>query len=207
MPPNTPAQASTNVAPPVFALPFGEIRSDGQVYPTIPFLEFLQTLWTSIAGSGGIIDNSYLLVNAPPLYPPLTAAQAQPWIPTIAGTTVAGAQTYATQWGSSISLGPLTIASFNVAMVALDGATAGDVQIRGLPVSASPSAPGPQGGLVATYADVVQITGITQIGVAVAPGAAVMAVRQSAPAWPGQPLPAAGLTATSAFVGAAIYFH
>lgn len=53
--PQTPAAASSSIPPPVLNLPWGEIR-DGAVYLNITSFQFLQTLWASIAGSGGVVD-------------------------------------------------------------------------------------------------------------------------------------------------------
>ena len=54
--PQTPAGAANRAPPPVLNLPWGQLRADGQVYLTITSLEFLQMLWSSVQGTGGVID-------------------------------------------------------------------------------------------------------------------------------------------------------
>jgi hypothetical protein len=55
------------------------------------------------------------------------------WTPTIAGSSVAGTQTYSVQVGRYIKIGKLVIAWCNVGLSAKDGATAGNISIKGLP--------------------------------------------------------------------------
>lgn len=58
--PNTPVVASPNVPPPAFNLPFVHPGADGQFLLTPTAIEFLQTLWASIQGQGGIVDVTIL---------------------------------------------------------------------------------------------------------------------------------------------------
>lgn len=53
--------------------------------------------------------------------------------PTIAGATVAGSQTYDIQTGTYTKIGNLVTLSVDIRMSALDGATDGIIEIRGLP--------------------------------------------------------------------------
>jgi hypothetical protein len=55
------------------------------------------------------------------------------WTPTIAGSSVAGTQTYAVQVGRYIKIGKLVTAWCNVGLSAKDGTTAGNISIKGLP--------------------------------------------------------------------------
>ncbi len=54
--PTTPVYASPVIPPPVLNLPFVQPDSNGQFLLTPSAIEFLQTLWASIAGTGGLID-------------------------------------------------------------------------------------------------------------------------------------------------------
>lgn len=63
--PQTPAAASFPIPPPAANLPLGERRADGLIYPTAYFLEFVQILWASIQGAGGIIDQSAIGLPQP----------------------------------------------------------------------------------------------------------------------------------------------
>ena len=58
------------------------------------------------------------------------------WTPTVRGSTTAGTQTYTTQVGRYVRIGNSVTAHARVTMSAKDGATAGDVQIAGLPFTA-----------------------------------------------------------------------
>ena len=55
------------------------------------------------------------------------------WMPTIAGTTVAGVQTYSVQSGLYTRTGNMVIAHFTLTMTAKDDATSGNILIAGLP--------------------------------------------------------------------------
>ena len=59
-----PAPASANTPPPVFNLPFGTLQPDGSVMLTATAVQFLQTLWTSIQGAGGINDTTTINVDS-----------------------------------------------------------------------------------------------------------------------------------------------
>lgn len=55
------------------------------------------------------------------------------WTPAIAGSTTAGTQTYTYQYGTYTKIGNTVVAEFLLYMTALDGATAGNVILTGLP--------------------------------------------------------------------------
>lgn len=59
--PATPSIASSPIPPPVFGLPFVNQGPDGQYLLTPTAIEFLQTLWASIAGTGGVFDIANLV--------------------------------------------------------------------------------------------------------------------------------------------------
>lgn len=55
------------------------------------------------------------------------------WTPALAGATTPGTQTYSTQTGSYYKIDKLVFVEGTVVLTALDGATAGDMHITGLP--------------------------------------------------------------------------
>lgn len=55
--PSNPVVASGNVPPPVLNLPFCEVRQDG-IYLTVSGLQFMQLLWASIQGGGGLVGQA-----------------------------------------------------------------------------------------------------------------------------------------------------
>ena len=208
--PSVPAITTGEAFPPFLNLPWGETRSDGQVYLTIPALQLLQYLFAALGGAGGLNDVILELMPSPGQTqaavagatqataqalafavdgapsPAAAALQAQnpdvpalpwsqigsmpvPWTPTLAGTTTAGAQTYATRWGWALAIGPVTLALYSIALSALDGTTAGNVVITGLPAQAATTGPGVQAGWVSRYANVTLAAG-AQLGADVGPG-------------------------------------
>lgn len=54
--PQTPAGTSAQAPPPVLNLPWGRVKANGDVYLNITAFEFLQTLWASVQGGGGLVD-------------------------------------------------------------------------------------------------------------------------------------------------------
>lgn len=56
--------------------------------------------------------------------------------PTVYGTSTAGSNSYTTQNGSLVKLGPVSVASFEILMSTKDGTMAGNIRISGLPVPA-----------------------------------------------------------------------
>lgn len=199
------AGAPTNAPqPPAPSLPFVEIHADGMGYLTPQAFQMLQYLYTSVGGGGGLIDVSLLFVNQPTYR--TTAPGPVSWTPTVMGSSIPGGHSYAAQWGWSATMGPAMLVLFNIVLSANDPATAGDVQIGGLPIPAAASPGVAQAGWLSGYADVTMTTGLTQLGVEIEAGASAFTLRQSAPEWAGQALPASGLSNTSSFAGGALYF-
>lgn len=128
------------------------------------------------------------------------------WKPTLAGSGTAGAQTYGTQFGWACDVGPLTIATFDVVLTALDGATAGDVLLQGLPLPAALSAPA-QGAVIATFDGITLGAGLIELGAVIAGGESQLRLFGSASAVARAPLDAAGLSATTAITGMVAYFR
>lgn len=128
------------------------------------------------------------------------------WTPAIAGAGTAGTQTYSTQWGMLINIGPATLALFSLVMTALDGATAGDVIITGLPQAASAGA-NVQSGWLSTWGDLTFGGGFTTPSVQIAPGVTNISLVQNQPAGAAATFDAAGLAATTALAGGLLYFR
>ena len=76
------------------------------------------------------------------------------WTPALAGGSVAGSQTYATQYGGYAKIGNLVIADFAIVLSNKDAATVGQLQINGLPINIGAS-------VVAAGAGLSQWGGIT----------------------------------------------
>ncbi len=55
------------------------------------------------------------------------------WTPVVAGASVAGSQTYSNQTGRYTRIGSLVFAQCRVSLSLFDGATSGNIQVRGLP--------------------------------------------------------------------------
>ena len=61
------------------------------------------------------------------------------WTPTIAGSTTPGTQTYSIQSAYYTKIGRTAVASFRTALSAKDAATAGNIQVKGLPFAVNSS--------------------------------------------------------------------
>lgn len=72
--PNTPSAASAPIPPPFQNLPFGQVRESGQVYLSVPAIQFLQELWAALQGQGGILDILVLLFQSPAITSAQTTA-------------------------------------------------------------------------------------------------------------------------------------
>lgn len=187
---------------PALSLPFGRVQGD-KVFLLPQALQIFQTQVEALIGSGGIADQ-VLLNSAKPNIQQIGSSSVS-WTPTVAGSTTPGAQTYSSQIGLTVEAGPLRIAMFSITMTAKDGATAGNVTIAGLPQAASASLI--QAGWLSSWGGVTVSAGVTQLGVQMAPSLDVASIMQSGSTLAAAPLTAAGLSATSSFVGGVLYFR
>jgi hypothetical protein len=136
----------------------------------------------------------------------LSASQIN-WTPTLAGAGTPGAQTYATQHGQLAHVGPLVIATFSLVLSAYDGATAGALEILGLPAASSTS-DGAQAGWVSNFGGVTLGASATQIGVQLAAGASAISLVQSGSGIAAAPVDAAGpISNTAQIVGGIAFFR
>lgn len=264
--PTNPAVASPIIPPPQFNLQW--IQSNGFLTPYA--FNFLQLLWASLQGTGGLVDqNNQNIPNPgqtistvqalaeasaerafpapdqggristledritdleialarvgaavalnqqpnqnplPPLpQPSRISPSAVLWTPVIAGSTTPGAQTYASQWGLLIEIGPVVVAVFGVALSALDGATAGNVTITGLQTIAD-NATGTlsQPGFVSQWGNITLGAGRSDLAVKILPGVSAISVMESGSGLAILDLPVTALSATSQLSGAVIYFR
>lgn len=191
-----------NVPAPATSLPF----VDGRGFLTPSAVQFLQPLYTAVQGLAGplgddnAISGPYLL-RLRGISPSMVS-----WTPTLAGSSTAGAQTYGTAWGAQIDIGPVRLALFSIVLTALDGATAGDVQVAGFPIPSNTGAT-LQAGWIGEFGGVTLTAGYTQLGLAVAPGVSVAGLVQSGSASAPLALPVAALSATSAVTGGVLFFR
>lgn len=86
--PNTPVISTFPLPPPVGNLPFGQVRENGQVYWTPGGWNFIQILWASIQGQGGLID---LLLSVEPSPGQISAAVESLLAQQVVGQAVEGA--------------------------------------------------------------------------------------------------------------------
>lgn len=124
--------------------------------------------------------------------------------PTIAGATTAGAQTYAVQTGSYTKIGNRVFFNLRVALSAKDAATAGNVEIRGLPYTASAAS---NSHAAVTLDEVKQITYTAALTGRIEPGrTAINLVDTNGSASNPAYLGAAGIAATTAVNLSGHYF-
>jgi hypothetical protein len=127
--------ANQGLPAPAVSFPF----VDEHGYLTVSAVQFLQPLAQAAQGLSGPLGDDSLFSGQLDRIRSVSSASSA-WTPTVAGATTAGAQTYGTQWGAQVDIGPVRLALFSIVMSALDGTTAGAVQIAGFPVPSSPSA-------------------------------------------------------------------
>ena len=243
--PNTLPTTTGNALPPFLNLPWGQVRENGQVYLGVAALEFLQFLFASLQGNGGVNDAllidtfspaqgqvaaqgvasvaalfAALAMGGPPPVSFQQPAQPEvplprlreigsmvvPWTPALVGSTTAGVQTYTTQWGWSIALGPVTLALYSIALSAVGGTIAGNALITGLPVAAALTGPDKQAGWVSRFAQITLAAGAS-LGADVAPGASQLALVESVSAGAVTALPVTALANTSAITGGVCIFR
>lgn len=239
--PNTPAIAGGPIFPPVANVAF--VIENGYLSPAA--LQFLQFLWASIAGNGGVIDQQDQQPESPGLVTslirgiqeedvrsqaaipvgqlaaleqmlrqPTLAAASNPdrsspspvlWKPVLVGSTTSGAQTYAVQSGLYAEFGPMSVASFSVTLTALDAATAGNLQIAGLPRPANDQQA--SSGVLGAWGNLTLTTLYTQLGLSIAPASANIALLQDGSLQAPLALPVTGGSSTMTLSGTVTYFR
>lgn len=127
------------------------------------------------------------------------------WTPAVAGSSTAGAQTYATQAGRYTKIGRVVFYEFYIIMSALDGTTAGDIRITGLPFSAVAGNEFYASGL-GRYDRLNLTTAGNQVGARVNAGATHMTLFESTDNNAAAALQATALSATTYLFGSGFYF-
>lgn len=130
------------------------------------------------------------------------------WTPTIAGSATPGTQTYVRQLGRYIRVGNLVTAWFRVELSALDGATAGNVLIGGLPFASTAAANEFFTGSLSAINNLAHVAaGVQQFGVRVPQNQTNAELIEFGQAAGGSAanVTVAGLTATSSLFGALTY--
>ena len=125
------------------------------------------------------------------------------WTPALQGTSVAGAQTYTDRAGEWYRRGNTITASFRINMSALDGATAGDAQIAGLPFASKASLTQP-GLAIGAWANIniganVQLTG------ALGPSGTLINLLMTSAAGALSNVPITSISATTLITGTVTY--
>lgn len=134
-----------------------------------------------------------------------TSSSPVTWLPVLAGSGTAGVQTYTTQAGLYAELGPVSIATFDIALSAFDAATAGSLTITGLPHNSNDALKA--SGSLSAWGDATLTAAYSELGLVAAPGSAVLSLVQSGSGQPVLDLPAAGGSASLTLTGVATYFR
>jgi hypothetical protein len=127
------------------------------------------------------------------------------WTPTILGATTAGTQTYSVQVGRYIRIGNLVWATFNITMSAKDAATAGDINIAGLPFTASTITNYLYGANFGSHSNITLTAGYTQLTGRGGSNSTRLALFESGSGVARLPIGAAAIVATTAINGSFVY--
>lgn len=122
------------------------------------------------------------------------------WTPTIGGATTAGTQTYSDQIGRYVKVGRLVSVECRIVMTAKDAATAGSLEIFGLPFTSANIAAAAAGMATATTSNITLTAAYTQIGLQVLPNTTTVFFIQNGSAQAAAAINSTGLAATSAVV-------
>ena len=121
------------------------------------------------------------------------------WTPVVAGSSVAGSQTYLSQVGRWIKDGDLVTFWANVQTLTIGGTIAGNVTITGLPFTSSNISNFNQG-VNAIGGNITLSGGATSLAAFIAPNSAVISVDQQGSGIALTALPVSGLGTTSFFI-------
>ena len=233
--PNTPPTTTGNALPPFLNLPWGQVRENGQVYLGVAALEFLQFLFASLQGNGGVNDALLIDTFSPAqgqvaaqgvasvaaLFaalamggpPPVSFQQpAQPEVPLprlreIGSMVVPWTPALVGSTTAGVqTYTTVTLALYSIALSAVGGTIAGNALITGLPVAAALTGPDKQAGWVSRFAQITLAAGAS-LGADVAPGASQLALVESVSAGAVTALPVTALANTSAITGGVCIFR
>lgn len=117
------------------------------------------TTWNPSNGAG---PYSYIGGVWSPLAVPLPYSSGT-WTPTLAGQTTAGAQTYSVQEGFWRLVGDLCFVNWRLTMTAKDGATAGNLLLKGLPFASMSAGHANQAITLAEWSNLTLGAGFTDV--------------------------------------------
>ena len=130
------------------------------------------------------------------------------WTPTIAGSTTAGTQTYSQQVGTYIKIGTDVVAWCRILMTALDGTTAGNIMIAGLPFTVTNASPNQiYAGTIAAINNIAHVATMTQFGLRAIPNSTTAGLIEFGQLAGGASasVPVASLAATTAIQATLLY--
>lgn len=126
------------------------------------------------------------------------------WTPSIAGSTTPGTQTYAAQAGYFFDVGPAIFAFYYIMLSALDGTTAGNVIITGLPIACGPTL---VTGAVPLWGGITLGAGYTAVGAFMNQSSTNIFFSESGSTLAQAALPVATLSAATLLAGTMLYFR
>jgi len=172
--------------------------------------------WRQLAGPvGGAITAKALTMTTANLLGRTTAGTglielipfvvATTWTPVLRGSSTAGTQSYTTQVGRYIRIGPFVIAWFVLVMSLKDAATAGSMQIGGLPLASINVSGLTFSSVISDHAVIDLTANYTQLGIGVDTNASTATLLQSGDNQAVSTVQAAAISNTSAVSGVLIY--
>lgn len=200
--PTVPAQAALPISPPLAKLPIGYVdpsqtagpNGTPNVLPTLQFLKQWQELWAAVGGTGG---TGGLIISLP-------------WTPILSGKITPGSQTYLNQWGRYVSAGALALVLYNIKLSAFDAATNGNMEIKGLPITANNDASAIQAAFMGSWGGVALLPAYSSMSGRIASASQTIDLYQSgngstAAHNGAQPLNHTQFAANTEIIGGAIY--
>lgn len=192
--------ATGNLPAPATSFPF----VDKNGFLTTSATQFLQPLYQEVQGLGGALSDESLL-SGPLSASSMASASAAVWIPTVIGSATAGTQTYGSQFGLSIDVGPLRVAVFSVTLTGTGGGIAGDATVGGFLLPSNFAAGALQAGWLSQWSHVTLTASYTQLGLQFSAGASGATLMQSGSAQASIALPVGGLSSTTQITGGIAY--
>lgn len=149
--------------------------------------------------SGSVLDS--------PILDSILGKSPVSWTPVLAGLTTPGTQTYATQVGYYVTIGPLVFYSFNVVLSALDGATAGQIIIDGLPFPCNARTGYQSPATIGAVSNITFSAGKSMLGGTVFTSVSYVLLRQAGSGVASSSVQPTNLAANSGITGSGFYFR
>lgn len=127
------------------------------------------------------------------------------WTPTIAGSSTPGSQTYTSQIGSGLKIGNLVVAFCQFSLSAKDVATAGNLQVRGLPYQASGITNTFYAGMLGAISNVALSVGYSEFTCGVSQGTSAVSLFENGASVGAQNVVAASLNNTTSMALTVVY--